>query len=109
MRLRKENESMNDEEILLVAQVSDALAHPVRIKLYQYIMECNKDRIPVCNGDLVKAFDYAQATISQHTKKLVQAGLVEVQKKDKFSMYYANIGMLMKYLNATKKFSTFTR
>ena len=107
MRLRKDVEGMQEEEILLVAQVSDALAHPARIKIYQYIMQCNKERTPVCNKDVVAAFDYSQATISQHIKKLVQADLIQAQKKDKFSYYYANIGILMKYLNATKKFSTF--
>ena len=45
-----------------------------------------------------------QATISQHIKKLVEADLIQVKKDDKFSMYYANIGILGKYLNATKKF-----
>ena len=34
MRLRKDVEGMQEEEILLVAQVSDALAHPARIKIY---------------------------------------------------------------------------
>lgn len=107
MRLRKETDEMQEEEIVLVAQVSDALAHPARIKIYQFIMKCNKERVPVCNKDVVAAFDYSQATISQHIKKLVQADLVQAQKNDKCSMYYANIGMLMKYLDATRKFSTF--
>lgn len=107
MRLRKESDDMQEEEILLVAQVSDALAHPARIKIYQFIMKCNKERLPVCNKDVVAAFNYSQATISQHIKKLVQAELVQTQNKDKYSYYYANIGILMKYLNATKKFSTF--
>ena len=30
---------------------------------------------------------------------------VEIKKKDKFSYYYVNLGMLMQYVNATKKFS----
>lgn len=107
MRLRKDDSLMQEEEILLVSQVSDALAHPARIKIYQFIMECNKDRQPVCNKDVVAAFNYSQATISQHIKKLIQADLIQMKKDDKCSMYYANIGVLMKYLNATKKFSTF--
>jgi len=104
MRLRKEVNEMQEEEILLVARVSDALAHPARIKIYRFIMKQNKERIPVCNKDVVAAFDYSQATISQHIKKLTDANLIEVQKSDKFSMYYANFGILMKYLDATKKF-----
>ena len=107
MRLRKDNDLMQEDEIILVAQVSDALAHPARTKIYQYIMQCNKERKPVCNKDVVAAFDYSQATISQHIKKLVQADLVQMRKDDKKSMYYANIGILSKYLAATKKFSTF--
>jgi len=104
MRLRKEANEMQEEEILLVARVSDALAHPARIKIYRFIMKQNKERLPVCNKDVVAAFPYSQATISQHIKKLVEAQLVEVKKSDKFSMYYANFGVLVKYLDATKKF-----
>ncbi|MPM88276.1 hypothetical protein SDC9_135378 [bioreactor metagenome] len=104
MRLRKEAVDMQEEEISLIAKVSDALAHPARIKIYRYIMLSNRNRTPVCNKDVVAAFDYSQATISQHIKKLVEAGLIQVKKDDKFSMYYANIGILGKYLDATKKF-----
>ena len=104
MRLRKEQDEMLEEEVLLIAKVSDALAHPARINIFRYIMQSNRAMIQVCNKDLVAHFDYAQATISQHTKKLVDSGLVEVKKQDKYSYYYANLGMLIKYLNATKKF-----
>ena len=104
MRLRKESNELQEEEILLIAQVSDALAHPARIKIYRFIMKCNRERTPVCNKDVVAAFDYSQATISQHLKKLIDAELIQVQRNEKFSMYYANFGILMKYLDATKKF-----
>ena len=66
-------------------------------------MKANKERRKVCNKDVVEAFNYSQATISQHIKKLVVSGLVEVKKDDRFSYYYANLGILMKYLDATKK------
>lgn len=105
MRIRKEQEDMQDAEISLIATVSDALAHPARIHMFRYIMQANRAMVAVCNKDLVEHFDYAQATVSQHMKKLVDSGLVEIKKKDKFSYYYVNLGMLMQYLNATKKFS----
>ena len=105
MRLRKDTDNIQEEEVLLIARVSDALAHPARINIFRYIMQSNRAMVLVCNKDLVEHFDYAQPTISQHTKKLVESGLVEVKKKDKFSYYYANLGVLMQYLNATKKFS----
>jgi len=104
MRLRKEGTDLQEEEILLIAQVSDALAHPARIKIYRFIMRQNRDRIPVCNKDVVDEFDYSQATISQHLKKLVQSELVQIQRNDRYTNYFANFGILMKYLDATKKF-----
>ena len=104
MRLRKELEEMMEEEILVTAQVSDALAHPARIKIFRYIYKCNRSFTKVCNKDIVAEFDYSQATISQHLKKLVECGLIQVKKKDKFSYYYANMGALAQYLMATKKF-----
>lgn len=104
MRLRKELEEMQEEELLLTAQISDALAHPARLKIFRHIYICNRNRQKVCNKDIVAAFDYSQATISQHVKKLVDSGLVQVQKEDRFSYYYVNIGVFGKYLNAVKKF-----
>jgi len=105
MRLRKDQDEMLEEEILLIATVSDALAHPARIKMFKFIMQANRAMVQVCNKDLVEHFDYAQATVSQHMKKLVDSGLIEIKKQEKFSYYYVNLGMLMQYLNATKKFS----
>ena len=105
MRIRKEQELFEEKDIEFIAQVSDALAHPVRLQLFRHIMQCNRAMEQVCNKDLVASFDYAQATISQHMKKLVQSGLIEIQKKDKFSYYYANLGILMQYINSTKKYS----
>ena len=105
MRLRKDQDDIIDDEVLLIANVSDALAHPARVKMFKYIMQSNRAMITVCNKDLVEHFDYAQATVSQHMKKLVASGLVQIKKKEKFSYYYVNLGMLMQYLNATKKFA----
>ena len=64
----------------------------------------NRNRQVLCNKDVVEAFDYSQATVSQHIKKLVEAGLIEVKKNERQSQYYVNIGILGKYLNAVKKF-----
>lgn len=109
MRLRKELDEMQERDILLIARISDALAHPARIKIFRYIMEQNRSRNQVCNKDLVEHFDYSQATISQHVKKLAQAGLVQVVKKDRFSYYYVHLGVLNEYLTATKKFENMER
>ncbi len=104
MRLRKEVDEMQEKDILLIAKISDALAHPARIKIFRYIMEQNKKRQRICNKDLVNHFDYSQATISQHVKKLSDAGLVQVKREDRYSYYFIHLGTLNDYLIATKKF-----
>lgn len=104
MRRRKESDDLQEEEVLLIANVSDALAHPVRIRIFRYIMKCNAARQLVCNKDIVGAFDYSQATISQHLKKLQQGQLVQVKKKERYSYYFVNIGVLGKYVKAVNKF-----
>ena len=109
MRLRKDTKLLDEKEALLIADVSDALAHPARVKILQHILACNKDMTPVCNGDIVAAFDYSQSTISQHLSKLIKADLVQVKKDDKKSIYFANIGKLQMYLAATRKFNSFDR
>ncbi len=104
MRLRKEMDEMQEKDVLLIARISDALAHPMRIKIFRYIMEENKKLNKVCNKDIVEHFGYAQATISQHVKKLADAGLLEKTKVDRYTYYYVHLGTLNDYLTATKKF-----
>lgn len=104
MRLRKESDDFQEDEVLLISKVSDALAHPARVRIFRFLFNRNRERAPVCNKDVVKEFDYSQATISQHIKKLAEAELVQIKKDDKFSYYYVNIGVLGRYMDAVKKF-----
>ena len=103
MRIRKESDLWPEEEVLLIAKASDALAHPARVRIFRYIYNATRSRQPVCNKDVVSAFEYSQATISLHIQKLVFSEVVRVQKKDNYSYYYVNIGMLGKYLDAVRK------
>ena len=106
MRIRNaytKSEEILDEEIDFIATVSDALAHPARIRLLRYIMNCNKEMRPVCNKDLSAAFGYAQSTISQHMKTLVKSRLVDTRKVEKKTFYYVNIGLLTRYVDTAGK------
>ena len=106
MRIRKANTDMDKEDVLLIARASDALAHPARVELFHYIYTENIALRSVCNKDLVQNFDYSQATISQHIRKLTLSGLVEVRRKGTYSYYYANFGMLARYTDAVKKLNS---
>ena len=103
MRIRKTRDIIDEEEVLLIAKASDALAHPARVEIFRFIYKENMARRMVCNKDVVAAVGYAQATVSQHLNKLVGSGLVQVEKKETYSYYYVNIGILGKYLNAVRK------
>lgn len=105
MRIRKFNDDLKNDEILFISKVSDALAHPARLRMFRYIMHCNQAMEKVCNKDLVAEFDYAQATVSQHMEKLIIAGLIETKKENRFTYYYAHLGNLLKYVDSAKKFS----
>ena len=108
MRIRKNNPELledNGEALQTIANISDALAHPLRLYLFRHIVRENKQMKQVCTKDLVEAFDYSRSTISQHMKKLTKAGLITVKNVDKYTYYYANLGVLIKYIDLTKKYS----
>ena len=106
MRIRKKtpaDAALLNEEIKTAASVSDALAHPARIRMFRYILKKNLNRQIVTNKDLVKAFDYAQATISQHLSKLISGGLLEMKKRGTSSCYFVCIDKLSAYISILKK------
>ena len=102
MRVRKEH-GISSEDALLIAQCSDALAHPARVEIFKYIYNQNMAFSSCCNKDLIEEFGYAQSTISQHISKLVASDLIEVRKSGVKANYYVNVGILQKYLNSVKK------
>lgn len=85
-----------------MAKIADALAHPVRITILKYVLSKKNVRNDVCNSDLVKIFDYSQSTISQHVKKMVNAGLFIIVKRDKFTLYSVNQEVLDRYIKQLK-------
>ena len=109
MRIRKHgplDKVLNEDDIMTTAKIADALAHPVRIRMLRYILTENLARRPVTNKDLVIAFDYAQATVSQHISKLLTGGLLDARKKGTSSCYYARIGRLSVFADTLKKIET---
>ena len=104
MRIRKEFEEMPDEKIVQTARISEALAHPGRIKIFRYIMKCNSERTPVRNKDIVANFEYSQATISQHLNKMVIAEIIKTKQESTSTYYFVNIGIIGKYIELLKTF-----
>ena len=101
MRVRSEiSKGIVNDTDLRIAEIGNALAHPVRVALVRYLNQKNcgqgVDNI-TCNKDLVEMFDYSQSTVSQHIKILKDTGLFTTEVKNKFTYYYLNKYLLKEY------------
>jgi ArsR family transcriptional regulator, arsenate/arsenite/antimonite-responsive transcriptional repressor len=63
-----------------------ALSHPARLAIIEMLLY---HKACTCNGFVIK-LPFAQATISEHLRKLKQAGLVSVTEKGSSSEYRVN-------------------
>ncbi len=103
MKMKKELNIEGSQIAIDIAQVADALAHPVRVSLLKYVKDKNKVRNDVCNKDLVAHFPYSQSSLSQHVKKLKDVGLFTVEQKDRFSFYSVDKKTLNKFITTLRK------
>ena len=100
MRIRKldtTTDILSDEEVISAAKVADALAHPARIRMLQFIFQANAERKIITNKDVVNAFEYSQATVSQHLSKMIIGGLLETKKQGTSTCYFVKAGTLVSY------------
>jgi ArsR family transcriptional regulator len=67
-----------------VAQVARALAEPVRVRILDVL---RRSPVAVCQCELVPLFDIPQSTLSHHVNKLVDAGLVTVERRHRWAYY----------------------
>jgi len=61
------------EEQNRMATYASALGHPARIAIVEYLIKVNTC---IC-GDIVNELPLSQPTVSQHLKKLKEAGLIQ--------------------------------
>lgn len=64
------NAVLSDDETLV--QLAKAIAHPVRVRILQLLLA---KKSCVC-ADIVDEIDLAQSTVSEHLRKLKEAGLI---------------------------------
>src|SRR3954447_20670300 len=67
-----------------VAAVAKALADPIRVEILDLLREAGGE---VCQCELQPLFGISQPTLSHHLKKLVEAGLVRVERRGKWAWY----------------------
>ena len=67
-----------------IAELAKALSEPVRVQMLDVL---RRSAEPVCQCELVPLFEIPQSTLSHHVNKLVDAGLVTVERRHKWAYY----------------------
>jgi ArsR family transcriptional regulator len=78
---------MNDDEASATATLFSALGNPARVKIVNLLASSNE---PVCLCNLIEPLGLAQATVSEHLKRLVEAGLLLREERGKWSYFSLN-------------------
>jgi len=83
--------SRSHNDATAIAADLEHLAHPVRLQLLD-VLARNEGRVCVC--DLEPLLGVKQPTVSHHLKQLVDAGLLEREKRGTYAFYRLRPGML---------------
>ena len=67
-----------------LATVAKALGEPLRVRIVDLLRRSDE---PVCQCELIALYDIKQSLLSHHMKKLVDAGLVDVERRHKWAYY----------------------
>lgn len=73
-----------DLDVARIAAVAKALSEPLRVNILDVL---RRSDVAVCQCELVPLFDIPQSTLSHHLAKLVDAGLVTVERRHKWAYY----------------------
>ncbi len=76
--------SLHAERIAVVAK---ALGEPLRVQILDVLRRSEHE---VCQCELIPLFGITQPLLSHHMRKLVDAGLVEVERRHKWAYYTVN-------------------
>jgi len=76
---------LDDEQAVVLASSFAALADPIRLRLLSYIAASDADEVCAC--DLLAPSGRSQPTVSHHMKILVDAGLIERDKRGLWVWY----------------------
>jgi len=77
--------ALDEDQAQMLAQSFAALADPVRLRLLSLVASVAGDEVCAC--DLVEPSGRSQPTVSHHMKILVDAGLVEREKRGLWVWY----------------------
>jgi ArsR family transcriptional regulator, arsenate/arsenite/antimonite-responsive transcriptional repressor len=76
---------LGDDDVGRLSATMKALADPVRLQIVDVL---RRQAGEVCVCDLQSLFAISQPTLSHHLKKLREAGIVGVQRREQWAYYY---------------------
>ena len=84
--------SLSDDEVLELERVFKALADRHRVKILNRLLSAGGDAVCVCDFEDLLALK--QSTVSYHLKQLLDAGIVDREKRGSFAYYSLTPGAL---------------
>ncbi len=82
------NPSLDAERIAALAK---ALGEPLRVQILDVLRRNEQE---VCQCELIPLFGITQPLLSHHMRKLIDAGLVDVERRHKWAYYTVNLDAL---------------
>jgi len=67
-----------------LAAVAKALGDPLRVQILDVVRRTAE---PVCQCELIALFEIRQSLLSHHIKRLVDTGLLDVERRHKWAYY----------------------
>jgi len=98
--MRKAKVDINNEKLQISSEVLRAVAHPLRLKILEFIDQ--NDMINV--NKIYNSLNLEQSITSQHLRILRMAGLVETKRDGKFIHYSVDYDKLLTTVNAVNEF-----
>ncbi len=98
--MRKAKVSINNDKLQVSSEILRALAHPLRMKILQFIDQ--NDTINV--NKIYNTLKLEQSITSQHLRILRMAGLVDTQRDGKFIHYTVDYDKLANAVKAIDHF-----
>jgi ArsR family transcriptional regulator len=86
------NPGLTEEEALELERVFKALADRHRVKILNRLLAADGEAVCVC--DFEEMLDLKQPTVSYHLKQLLDAGIVEREKRGSFAYFSIAPGAL---------------
>jgi ArsR family transcriptional regulator, arsenate/arsenite/antimonite-responsive transcriptional repressor len=72
-----------------IAAVAKALGEPLRVRIVDLLLRSEE---PVCQCELIALYGIRQSLLSHHVRKLVDAGLVSVERRHRWAYYSISPG-----------------